>query len=219
MVCLPAEMLVVTCWICVDTWDEPSLLVATKNHVLKLVPDAVGHRTYEVLAVIDGNITALAVDIPAKMLYFATASPPGVHGLSVSSGNIFRVSIEKPGTPWDWLPLFYPPFASIAKGEVFVLLYVFLFVRSTISQQPPGRFTPYFGFWAISQQRVHGSTPNIICVRTMSADVPPHPVGSIGPWGAGEGELKTQKIGGGLIRAADSYHFYFSQRCQMWSSM
>ena len=31
----------------------------------------------------------------------------------------------------------------------------------------------------------------------------------------GEGELKTQKIGGGLIRAADSYHFYFSQRCQM----
>jgi len=30
------------------------------------------------------------------------------------------------------------------KGEVFVLLYVFLFVRSTISQQPAGRFTPYF---------------------------------------------------------------------------
>ena len=57
------------------------------------------------------------------------------------------------------------------------------------------------------------------CVRTMSADVPPPPVGSIGPWGAGEGELKTQKIRGGLIRAAESYHFYFSQRCQMWSSM
>ena len=53
----------------------------------------------------------------------------------------------------------------------------------------------------------------------MSADVPPPPVGSIGPWGRGEGELKAQKIGGGLIRAADSYHFYFSQRCQMWSSM
>ena len=31
-----------------------------------------------------------------------------------------------------------------AKGEVFVLLYVCLFVRSTISQQPTGRFTPYF---------------------------------------------------------------------------
>jgi len=39
------------------------------------------------------------------------------------------------------------------------------------------------------------------------------------PGGRGEGELKTQKIGGGLIRAADSYHFYFSQRCQMWSGM
>ena len=42
----------------------------------------------------------------------------------------------------------YPPFASIAKGEVFVLLYVFLFfflfVRSTISRQPTGRFTPKF---------------------------------------------------------------------------
>ena len=34
-----------------------------------------------------------------------------------------------------------------AKSEVFVLLYVFLFVffvRSTISQQPAGRFTPKF---------------------------------------------------------------------------
>ena len=145
---------------------------------------------------------------------------------------------------FSFLPVFYPPFASIAKGEVFVLLYVFfcflvflffcflvfLFVRLTISQQPAGRFTPYFAcgrslgrdvcllpfwglaapgwrkkrqmkfsllwsqwgifcilavFWAISQQRVHGSTPNIICVRTMSADVPPPLVGSIGPWGGG----------------------------------
>ena len=43
---------------------------------------------------------------------------------------------------------------------------------------------------------MHGSTPNIICVRTMSADVPPPPVVPIGPWRAGEGELKTQKIGG-----------------------
>ena len=42
------------------------------------------------------------------------------------------------------LQLFYPPFARGAKGEVFVLLYVCLFVRSTISQQPAGRFTPNF---------------------------------------------------------------------------
>ena len=27
--------------------------------------------------------------------------------------------------------------------------------------------------------------------------------------GGGEDELKTQKMGGGLIRAADSYHFIF----------
>ena len=39
---------------------------------------------------------------------------------------------------------FYPPFARRANGKVFVLLYVCLFVRSTISQQPAGRFTPYF---------------------------------------------------------------------------
>ena len=38
----------------------------------------------------------------------------------------------------------YPPFAHRAKGEVFVLLYVCLFVRSTISRQPAGRFTPNF---------------------------------------------------------------------------
>ena len=31
-----------------------------------------------------------------------------------------------------------------AKGDVFVLLYVCLFVRSTISRQPAGRFTPKF---------------------------------------------------------------------------
>ena len=72
---------------------------------------------------------------------------------------------------------------------------------------------------ALSNGRVDGSTPNCICVGTTSADVPLLSLGSIGPWGRVEGELKTQKIGGGLIRAADSYHFYFSQRYQMWSSM
>ena len=43
---------------------------------------------------------------------------------------------------------------------------------------------------------MHGSTPNISCVRTMSADVPPPPVGSIGPWGAGGGGVKNSKIWG-----------------------
>ena len=140
---------------------------------------------------------------------------------------------------------FYPPFASIAKGEVFGLLYVCLFVCLFVNDfsttrgpihakvrmraysgsgcvfspfggwRPPaggkrgkrqmkfsllwesmGNFLHFGGFLAISQQRVHGYTPNIICVRTMSADVPPPPVVPIDPWGAGEGESKTQKIGG-----------------------
>ena len=59
-----------------------------------------------------------------------------------------------------------------------------------------GEFLYFGGFSAISQQRLHGSTPNIIYVGTMSADVPPPPVVPIGPWGWGEGELKTQKNGG-----------------------
>ena len=31
--------------------------------------------------------------------------------------------------------------------------------------------------------------------------------------------VKNSKNGGGLVRAADSYHFYFSQRFQMWFNM
>jgi len=99
-----------------------------------------------------------------------------------------------------------------------LLMHLFVFfVRSTISRQPAGRFTPKFAcgrtpvpdvsspllgvsgprrtekggneifvtigvnweflhygsFSAISQQRVDGSTPNFICVGTMSADMPP----------------------------------------------
>ena len=52
-----------------------------------------------------------------------------------------------------------------------------------------------------------------VCRRASS------PCGVHRPLGAGEGELKTQKMGGGLISAADSYHFCYSQRCQMWFSM
>ena len=73
-------------------------------------------------------------------------------------------------------------------------------------------------FERLSQQRVDGSTPNFICVGTMSADVPLPCLGSTGPWGAGGGGLKTQKLRG-LIRAVDSYHFYFSQRFQTWFNM
>ena len=72
----------------------------------------------------------------------------------------------------------YPPFASIAKGEGFVLLYVFLFfclfvflfVRSTISRQPAGRFTPKFA-----------------CRRTLGPDVSSPLLGVGGPRRAEKG--------------------------------
>jgi len=57
-----------------------------------------------------------------------------------------------------------------------------------------GEFLHFGGFWAISQQRVHGSTPNIICIGTMSVYVPP--MGSIVPWGTGGGGVKNSKNGG-----------------------
>ena len=62
---------------------------------------------------------------------------------------------------------------------------------------------------------MHGSTPNIICVGTMSADVPPLPVVSIGPWGRGEGELKTQKIGvvSFVLRTATISIFLSDAKC------
>ena len=47
----------------------------------------------------------------------------------------------------------------------------------------------------------------------------PSPCGAHRPLGGGGEGVKNSKNGGGLIRAQDSYHFYFSQRCQMWSSM
>ena len=42
---------------------------------------------------------------------------------------------------------------------------------------------------------MHGSTPNIIYVRTMSADVPRPPVGSIGPWGQRRGVKNSKNWG------------------------
>ena len=53
-----------------------------------------------------------------------------------------------------------------------------------------GEFLHFGGFWAISQQRVDGSTntPTFICVGTMSADVPPPPLDPSLPEGWGRGE-------------------------------
>jgi len=56
-----------------------------------------------------------------------------------------------------------------------------------------------FAFWRflsdISAMRGWIHIKFYFCVGTMSADVPPSPVGSVGPWRREEGELKTQKIG------------------------
>jgi len=49
----------------------------------------------------------------------------------------------------------------------------------------------------------------------------PSPSGVHRPLGAGGGGVKPPKLKnrGSLIRAVDSYHFYFFQRFQMWSNM
>ena len=56
-----------------------------------------------------------------------------------------------------------------------------------------GEFLHFRNFWAISQQRVDGSTPKFICIGTMSADVPPS--GVYRPLGRGGGVKKLKKWG------------------------
>ena len=63
---------------------------------------------------------------------------------------------------------FYPPFARRAKGEVFVLLYVCLFVLD--KKKPAGRFTPKFA-----------------CRRTLVPDVSSPLLGVGGPRRAEKG--------------------------------
>ena len=82
-----------------------------------------------------------------------------------------------------WFRMCLLPFWGLAapggrkKGEMkFLLLW-----------ESKGEFLHFGGFGAISQQRLHESTPNIICAGTMSAHVPPPPMVSIGLWGGGGG--------------------------------
>jgi len=81
--------------------------------------------------------------------------------------EVLSVSLHSVTRP---IAYYYPPFARRAKGEVFVLLYVCLFVRSTISQQPTGRFTP-----------------NFACGRSLGRDVSSPLLGSATPWGKKRG--------------------------------
>jgi len=84
------------------------------------------------------------------------------------------------------------PAGGIRGNEIFVTMGV------------NGEFLHFGGFWTISQQCVDGSTPNFICVGTMSADVPLPPLGSIAPWGQGGGvkNLKNWGIVSFVLRTA-----------------
>ena len=82
-----------------------------------------------------------------------------------------------------------------------------------------------FAFWrflsdiSATRGRIHKHTNFYLC-RDNVCRRSPSPSGSIAAWGVGEGGVKKlKKLGGGLIRAADSYHFNFYQRCQMWFNM
>jgi len=63
---------------------------------------------------------------------------------------------------------------------------------------------------------VDGSTPNIICVGTMSADVPLLPMGPSAPGGRVEGGVKNSKNGWWSHSCSGQLPFLFSQRFQMW---
>jgi len=140
-------------------------------------------------------------------------------------------------------PLLLPAIRSLerrARYLFYCMFFCLFFVRSTISRQPAGRFTPkfacgrtlvpdvsspllgvggprraekganeifvtmrvnedFFAFWRFlsdipaTRGRIH--TKFYLCRNNVSRRAHSH-VGCIGPWGTGEGELKTQKIGG-----------------------
>ena len=144
---------------------------------------------------------------------------------------------------------FLPAIRSLRRARYLFycmfFVYLFLFVRSTISQQPAGRFTPKFacvgnlgrnvtspllgvggprrrkkGRMKFSLLRESMGNFSILAVfeRYLSnACTDPHQILFVyghclptcplplwcpsAPGGRGEGELKTQKIGNGLIRA------------------
>jgi len=56
-----------------DDWAVPSLLVASDNHILRLLPDAVGTRSYNLLASYSDTVTSLAVINSERTVFFATA--------------------------------------------------------------------------------------------------------------------------------------------------
>jgi len=60
-------------WVTSEDWSVPSLLVASSNHILRLVPDAVGTRSYELLASYSEMVTSLAAINVERTVFFATS--------------------------------------------------------------------------------------------------------------------------------------------------
>jgi len=59
-------------FVIVEAWNIPSLIVSHKNHLLRVLPHAVGAKTFEHLMTNeDRNITALAFDSIGQRVYFA----------------------------------------------------------------------------------------------------------------------------------------------------
>lgn len=56
-----------------EDWSVSSLLVANDNHILRLVPDAVGTKSYELLSSYDETVTSLAVINMERTVFFATS--------------------------------------------------------------------------------------------------------------------------------------------------
>ena len=81
-----------------------------------------------------------------------------------------------------------------------------------------GEFLHFGGFLAISQQRVDESTPNLIYIGTMSADVPP-PLWGPSALGAGIGGVTNSKNRGWSHSCIGELPFLFFRRCQMWFNM
>ena len=66
-----------------------------------------------------------------------------------------------------------------------------------------------FCILVVFERRLSNAWTDHTIFHVCRDNVPLPPLGSIGPWEASEGEVKNSKNGGGLIRGADSYHFYF----------
>jgi len=69
-------------------WSVPSLLVASNNRILRLVPDVVGTRSYELLASYGEMVTALAAMTVERTVFFAASG--------ASTSFIARFSLLNP---------------------------------------------------------------------------------------------------------------------------